>query len=160
RVHIRLPARNAGDGGGAHLGTLGKLSEGRFSHLPSNLPVGREMRYQKASFRASWTVRGERALVMRPKVESETVVSGLFSCVWLNALKNSPRSCSRRFSRIAITRWAPRSTLKVPGPIRVLRPTFPKLLSAGTPKQFVVNQRAMRSPRDPLVYCGLQSNWA
>src|SRR3954451_8641745 len=102
-------------------------------------------------------MRGARALVILPKVESGTLVSGLFNCVWLNALKNSPRSCNLTFSRRVNTLCAPKSTFTVPGPIRVFRPTLPNVLSAGMPKHWVWNQLLMRWPRFPLVYCGVQS---
>ena len=43
---------------------------------------------------ASWIARPPPAPVMRPKLVDDSVVFGLLKFTWLNALKNSPRSCS------------------------------------------------------------------
>src|SRR5207249_2370466 len=108
-------------------------------------------KFQKINFKAICRIRGSRAEVMRPKVLSATAVSGLFNKVWLNTLKNSARYCRRSRSRIVKTLCAEKSTLKVPGPLRILRPALPKVPSLAEAKADVSNHWAMRAPSGPLV---------
>src|SRR3954451_3214614 len=105
-------------------------------------------------------ILGDRADVIRPNVASATDVSGLLNCAWLKALKNSPRSCRFTRSVTAKTRCAPRSTFTVPGPIKMLRPAFPKVLGAGILKQLVSNHCATLAACEPPVYFALQDNCA
>ena len=74
------------------------------------------------SFSAIWMMRGWRAPVMRPKLPEVTVVFGLFSSVWLKALKNSARYCS--FNRSVKRKYfsAEKSMLNVPGPRQDVAP--------------------------------------
>src|SRR5688572_23728305 len=48
---------------------------------------------QNTTLMASWTIRGELALVITPKVGLFTVWFGSPRFAWLKTLKNSPRNC-------------------------------------------------------------------
>src|ERR1043166_2667492 len=89
--------------------------------------------------------------MMRPKLPEETVVPGLLRFVWLRALKNSARYC--RFHRSVMRKFlcADKSILKVPGPVRMFRPAFPKVPSCATLNDSAVNHFLIRSAFDPLV---------
>src|SRR5215471_8281693 len=106
---------------------------------------------QKYSFSAIWRIRGSPALVIRPKLGDPNVVPGLPRGAWLNKLKYSARYCSRRCLVIRMFFSTEKLTLKLPGPIRMLRPALPKVPRAAGTNELVANHCATRCPRDPDV---------
>src|SRR5439155_19979579 len=93
---------------------------------------------------------------MRPKLAEMYEVVGLFNCVLLNKLKNSARYCNRHRSRMVRFFSTEKSTLKVPGPSRMLRPELPKVPIAAGRNDSVVNHLRICCSREPEISVGLE----
>src|SRR5260370_21051606 len=72
-------------------------------------------------------MRGSRALVTMPKLESEIFPDGLMNCAWLKMLKNSKRRSNENLSLIAVRFKMPKSVLLNPGPWKNRRLAVPNV---------------------------------
>ena len=73
--------------------------------------------------------------------EENTTVFGVPKFARLATLKNSARNCSFTFSFTAVSFSAEKSTVAVPGPISVSRPTLPYVPLGGTANAFGLKYR-------------------
>src|ERR1700730_7099103 len=72
-------------------------------------------------------MRGSRALVTIPKLESLMLPLGFINCAWLKMLKNSNRISKAKFSLIWVRFKNPKSVLLNPGPWKKRRLAVPKV---------------------------------
>src|SRR5436309_1887001 len=80
---------------------------------------------------------------MRATPEKPMLAFGLLNCGVLKALNASARNSSRRLSAKAKLLKTERSTCRVPGPYRMLRPELPKMYWLGAAKAEASNHRSM-----------------
>src|SRR4030095_7927238 len=66
---------------------------------------------------------------------------------WLNTLNASSRSCNERAARIVNDFTRATSALTRPGPVRLLRGRLPRVLTAGSSKQFTSQERDRKNTR-------------
>src|ERR1700687_2806209 len=80
---------------------------------------------------------------MRVKFGDVIVASGGSGFTWLNALKNSERNCSRRFSPPrGKSRAAERSTFQKPAARKIFRPALPNEPGPGIANAALLNHPA------------------
>ena len=101
--------------------------------------------FQKATFRASWRIRGDEAVCIRPKNGEASEFTGALKLAWLMTLKASKRKSSRTLSTMGMFLISPKSQPKEPGARKALRPLLPNVPKAFCTKAAVLNQLCKRS---------------
>src|SRR5947209_7251685 len=103
-----------------------------------------ETQDQKMNFMPICSSRiGFLVLVIEPYVELVNVVLGSFQIGLFNTLNPSSRTCRVLLLIIRKFRMIDASTLKMPGPRNVLRPTLPKVPSGCSTNAAVLNHCAV-----------------